>query len=288
MVLYQIIIILIFSRILGNKIHEHYEYAKLFSATVRGQTKGCVSYMMPVFNKAKYLNRSIGSILGQNYKCLEVIAINDASTDNSLDILNYWTKQDKRVIVHTLAKNKGIMLARIEGVLLSYYDYLFSIDPDDELPANSLKDYINYAIKTNSDMVMGIILANNHNKISTFTWKIIKEDLNRTQMISLFQGCKWGWTIFRLIKRDVFLKGVLLLIDKYYVPIINADDKLLIGATILYSNNYSYYPNPTYIYYQNLPDNSGSKAYSHRKFSNPHSESLVNAFLRTQYPNFRC
>lgn len=270
---------------LNKKRLKCYKVADIFSATVNGQTKGCISYMMPVFNKAKYLNRSIGSILKQNYRCLEVIAVNDASTDNSIDILNYWRKQDKRVIVHTSSKNQGIMITRIQGVLLSYYDYLFSIDPDDKLPKNSLNQYINYALKTNSDMVMGQIMAIDGNRKYKFNWKMVKRDLNKTEMISLFSSCQWGWTIFRLVKRKVFIQAVLLLISKYYVPIVRADDRLLMGVAILFANNYSYFPKPTYIYYQYLPDSSGTDTYSKQKYSNVQSESLVYVFLQTLYPN---
>lgn len=261
---------------------------KIFHATVNAKTYGCVSFMLPVFNKAKYLNRSIGSIIRQNYKCLEIITINDASTDNSLDILNYWMKHDKRVIVHTTKKNQGIMLTRIQGVLLSIYEYTHPMDPDDELPENSLKTFVDYAIQTNSDMVMGKVLVKTRKGIGTWNYKMIREYMNRTQMLSRFTACSMNWNLFRLIKRKVFLPAVQLLMDKYYVPLVYADDKLLMAAVIYYSNNFSYYSKPTYIYYYGLPDNSVSGAYFKKKFSNPQSSSLASAFIRIIFPGFKC
>lgn len=249
---------------------------------------GCVSFMLPVFNKARYLNRSIGSILRQDYYCLEVIAIDDGSTDNSFNILKYWMKQDNRVIVHKFEKNKGLVPARIQGVLLSYYDYLHPIDPDDELPANCLKGFINYALQTNSDMVMGKILKRNYRGTSNYGFKMVREYMNKTQMVARFTACTMNWNLIRLFKRKVFLPAVQLLIDKFYLPIIYAEDKLIMGVVILFSNNFSYYSKPTYIYYTSLPDNSLSSFYSNRKYTNSQSANLVSAILRTLYPKLRC
>lgn len=55
----------------------------LFTASVYKKKQECVFFISPIFNKAKYLNMSIERILMQDHKCLEVIAINDVSTDNS-------------------------------------------------------------------------------------------------------------------------------------------------------------------------------------------------------------
>lgn len=256
--------------------------------SVHDSERGCISFMMPVFNKAKYLNRSIGSVLGQNHQCIEVIAVDDGSTDNSNNILKYWMNHDKRVLVHTFKNNKGNIPARIKAVLLSIYDNLFSIDPDDELPSNCLKDFMSYALKTNSDMVMGRVLAEYKNGSGDWNFQMNRVYMNRTQMISLFTSCNMNWNLFRLIKRKVFMPAVQILLDRFYVPILNADDRLMMGSIILFSNNFSYYSKPTYIYYFHLPDNSRSNAYFKKRFSNKHSSSLVRAFLLTLYPDLKC
>lgn len=243
--------------------------------------------MMPVFNKEKYLNRSIISILSQNHKCLEIIAIDDGSTDKSNDILKYWMKRDKRVIVHTFKKNKGNIPARIKGVLLSYYNYLFSLDPDDEMPYNCLGQFVEHAIQTSSDMVMGQVMAKYlDGNVGDWDYKMVRESMNKTEMISRFVNCSMNWNLIRLIKRKVFLPAVQLLIDKFYLPILYADDKLIMGALLKFANNYSYYPKTTYIYYHYLPDSSRTGAYFKKKYSNAESKILVNAFLRVIFPKF--
>lgn len=283
-----LIIFLFFSRFAVSNLMLQYKVSNLFDFSCHLKNPGCVSFMLPVYNKAKYLNRSIGSILGQNHQCIEIIAINDGSTDNSKDILKYWMKKDRRVIVHAFEKNRGLVAARIQGVLLSFYNYVHPMDPDDELPKNCLGGFISYALQTNCDMVMGRVQAKYSKGIGNWNYKMVREYMNRTQMLSRFRGCSMNWNLFRLFKRNVFLPAVELLLNKFYLPILYAEDKLFMGTILLFANNYSYYSKPTYIYYYSLPDNSRSGFYNMKKYSNSQSSALVSAFLRIIHPNFRC
>lgn len=258
------------------------------NTTIARRKDGCVSFMLPVFNKARYLNRSIGSILDQNYECLEINLIDDGSTDNSNDIMKHWLKRDSRITLHTFEQNRGLVAARIEGVLMSYYDYVHPMDPDDELSKNCLNDFISYALQTNSDMVMGKVIAVTHNQRSEWDFRMVRENLNKTQLISRFYACDLNWNLVRLIKRNIILKAVQLLLEKFYVPVLNGEDKLFLGTILLFANNYSYYKEPVYIYYVTLPDNSRSGAYFKKKYSNDNSLHLVNAFLQTIHPNLKC
>ena len=66
----------------------------------------CVSIVMPIYNAEKFLNKSLESVLNQTLNNIEIICVNDGSTDNSLNIINYYAKNDKRIVIFN-KKNSG-------------------------------------------------------------------------------------------------------------------------------------------------------------------------------------
>ena len=81
----------------------------------KSKNQPLVSVIMPIFNADKYLNASLQSVTCQTYKNLEIICINDESTDNSINILETWTKKDKRIKLIS-QKNRGAGAARNRGM----------------------------------------------------------------------------------------------------------------------------------------------------------------------------
>lgn len=91
-----------------------------------------VSVIMPVYNAEKSLIRSVGSVLGQDYSDLELILVNDGSTDKSFNICNAFARADSRVkVVHQ--KNSGVSAARNAGIDAACGAYIFFLDSDDYL-----------------------------------------------------------------------------------------------------------------------------------------------------------
>ena len=118
-----------------------------------------ISIFLAIYNKEKYLERSIGSIQKQSLKDLEIIAVNDASTDNSLNILKEMRIKDPRIIIINNKKNRGSLYSRAIGILNSNGEYLLSLDPDDEYQgSNNLRYLYNKAKNLNVDVVNFIIL----------------------------------------------------------------------------------------------------------------------------------
>lgn len=60
-----------------------------------------ISVIVPVYNASRYLERSLGSIVNQTYKNLEIICVNDGSTDNSLEVLEKFKENDSRIKIYT-------------------------------------------------------------------------------------------------------------------------------------------------------------------------------------------
>lgn len=89
-----------------------------------------LSIVVPVYNVAPYLDRSIRSILGQTYQNLEVILVDDGSTDGSGEICEEYARQDSRVVL-ICQENQGASAARRNGIRVASGTYMGFIDPDD-------------------------------------------------------------------------------------------------------------------------------------------------------------
>ena len=110
-----------------------------------------VSVIVPIYNTAKYLNKCIDSILNQTEKDIELILVNDGSTDNSEDIINNY--KDKR-IKYISKKNEGIGKTRNRGIKEAKGKYLMFIDSDDYISSNCVEVMFGNAIKNNADIVI--------------------------------------------------------------------------------------------------------------------------------------
>ena len=113
-----------------------------------------VSIIIPVYNVQDYLEKCIESCVEQNYLDLEIIIINDGSTDKSLELLNELPKKGRTVkIIDKL--NEGVTAARLEGLLLATGDFVLLLDGDDYLDTSTISGYINVVNRTNCDFVLG-------------------------------------------------------------------------------------------------------------------------------------
>ena len=111
-----------------------------------------ISIIIPIYNAEKYISRCISSILDSSYKNFEIICVNDGSTDNTIELLNEFSKKDNRVKVYT-KKNGGSASARNYGLNLVNGDYLAFIDADDYVHKDYFKILYNTAKKYNTDIV---------------------------------------------------------------------------------------------------------------------------------------
>lgn len=110
-----------------------------------------ISVVVPVFNAEKYVNRCIDSILNQTYEKLEVILVNDGSSDGSVKICEKWQKLDSRVKLIT-QENAGVSAARNTGIANATGDYIAFVDNDDWLRPEMFKNLIRKAQKDNADL----------------------------------------------------------------------------------------------------------------------------------------
>ncbi len=112
-----------------------------------------LSVIVSVYNVEKYIAECLDSILSQEGVDFEVICVNDASPDRSIEILQDYAERDSRVRVVNLEKNGGVSHARNIGMSLAQGEYLLLIDGDDKLEAGFISSLYELIRKTNVDRV---------------------------------------------------------------------------------------------------------------------------------------
>ncbi len=106
-----------------------------------------VSIITPVFNSENYLEETINSVLNQTYQNWELIIIDDCSTDNSVDIINKFLKNDSRIKFISLNKNSGVASARNSGIEVAKGRFIAFLDSDDIWDENKLEYQLSLMIK---------------------------------------------------------------------------------------------------------------------------------------------
>lgn len=116
----------------------------------RKMKKPLVTVVVPVYNTGKYIDRCLKSIVNQTYKNLEIILVDDGSTDNSSLLCDEWKKKDKRIIaVHK--KNAGLGMARNSGIEYATGEYVSFVDSDDFVDLDIYELLVRNIEKSNAD-----------------------------------------------------------------------------------------------------------------------------------------
>lgn len=111
-----------------------------------------ISIIVPVYNVSDFLPQCLDSLIKQSYQNIEIIAVNDGSTDNSLEILNRYTQAFSQIRIISQA-NAGLSAARNTGIAASNGEYLCFVDSDDWIDTDTCQKAIEAVQKNNVDIV---------------------------------------------------------------------------------------------------------------------------------------
>lgn len=111
-----------------------------------------VSIIIPIYNQENYLTECLDSISGQTYKQIDIICVNDGSTDNSLALLRDYGIKDERIKIVD-KKNDGVNMARKSGWDIATGDYVTFLDPDDFLDRSAIEQSVSILEKRGADIV---------------------------------------------------------------------------------------------------------------------------------------
>ncbi len=123
-----------------------------------------VSIVIPVFNVAPYLDMCMQSVCAQTLADIEIIAVNDASTDNSLAVLRKWQQKDSRIKIINHETNTLTAGARNDGLDMAHGEYVCFLDGDDYLDTTFCEKLYNLAKSTDADIAKGLTKTFNVDK----------------------------------------------------------------------------------------------------------------------------
>lgn len=121
-----------------------------------------VSIIVPVYNVEPYLDKCLESLSEQTLKEIEIIAVNDFSSDKCKDILTKYAERDNRIKVINKCKNEGTASARNTGLSNAQGEYIGFVDGDDYVDKNFYEKLYNLAVNKNADIAKGV--TKTHNK----------------------------------------------------------------------------------------------------------------------------
>lgn len=114
-----------------------------------------ISVIVPIYNVEKFLPDCLDSILCQTYENLEIILVDDGSTDNSAKIMKQYAAQDERIKPVSHEKNRGLFAARLTGADIATGKYIAFVDSDDHISVDWFRLLVKKAEKENADIVVG-------------------------------------------------------------------------------------------------------------------------------------
>lgn len=205
-----------------------------------------VSVIIPVFNREKLILSTLMTVKNQNYRPLEVILIDDASSDNTVNVINNFIKNNLedqfKVILFSNKSNKGACYCRNHGILKSNGKYIQFLDSDDLLHFNKINLQVSSLENDNTNVAISDYQYFQNNK----KIKNCKNDGN------LFMRVAFGWSIFTasplisssLIKNKLAWNEKLLFLQ----------DKDFLFKVLMVSGHYSYVPSFSSYYIQHNSD----------------------------------
>jgi len=223
-----------------------------------------LSFVIPIYNAELYLNKCVDSILSSNSKNIEIILVDDGSTDNSGKICDEYAQNNKRIrVIHQ--KNQGVSSARNTGIKEASGNNIFFIDNDDWIDGSKIENIIKIIDEKDPDIIINrslIVTENNELIKNDF---IIKDKVNgkdAEDVINYFRqekvklGAPWQY----IFKKEIVIKN-----NISFNPRQNGVDDSYFSAA-LFVNSKSFYLNDNIIYYWRQRINSQGKTHPKHEY----------------------
>lgn len=211
----------------------------------KNSTSVKVSIIVPVHNSEKYLKRCLDSIFNQSLREIEVIAVNDESTDNSINILKeYKTIYKDKIIIIDLKERRGPGGARNEGILASKGEYIGFVDSDDDISSDMYEVLYSIAKKCDYDMVDCSFYSEyaNENMRTIGNNDLGNLTLDKKKNLILHAGFIWS----KIIKKSIIIENNIRFRERSIY-----EDIDFIRVVILYLNNIAATEKVLYYYRNN-------------------------------------
>ena len=235
-----------------------------------------VSIIVAAYNIEDYIKRCMYSIVNQTFKDIEIIVVNDGSTDNTLNIINDFAKNDARIKIID-KKNGGLIEARKSGLEIASGEYILFLDGDDWLHLEAIEKLYQEAKKDNFDIVLyNFYLAYDNNKLeekSSFE-EIVKHEDDYLKLSLTGQIGANIWAKF--LKRKFLIDNNI----EFVKNITYAEDVATTNLLFMYSPKVSTIDENLHYYYQR--ENSVTKVIDEKVFDIPKALEFIKSNLEKQ------
>ena len=201
-----------------------------------------VSLIVPVFDKSAHLAECLESLLDQSLADIEIICIDDASTDTSLEILEAYAASDSRIRLIRNDSNAGAARSRNAGLDLATGAYLRFVDADDIVPQDSTKTLYDRAILTAADLVRGSIALFRGERSSLVSTARVGDRWTTTFATSPDLWIPWWHTTYLISAGLLREHGI------RYPDLRRGEDPVFIASVLAAARTISTIPDIVYLY----------------------------------------
>jgi len=212
-----------------------------------------ITVIIPVFNAEKHIHKCINSIFQQNIDSIEIIAINDGSSDNSLEILNRNNERHPELIIINHPANRGAGAARNNAIKEARGKYIAYIDSDDWIGEKYLERLYHEAEKTGADIVFSNLMMVNNNveqQFIPFQAVINKYHNTNIPLTDLPNDCRTTAPWMKLFRKDFITKNNLQFLEGIKL---GAEDIPFSWTAYCIASNISFCQD-VYYYYNSIQD----------------------------------
>lgn len=205
-----------------------------------------ISIIIPVYNIERYIGKCLESLIKQTYNNIEIIVINDGSTDQSFNVIEKYCENDLRIELIN-QENQGVNEARKNGYLHSSGDYLLFVDGDDWLEIDAIDKLVDIAIKHNPDIILFDTIRVNNEKKVPLVFNYLDTSQNEIDLLEkLFLYDIHPSVCSKMVKKEFLMK-----LDIPFCPRLNyAEDLATCSKWFQHKPTYFYLNQHLYNYYQ--------------------------------------
>lgn len=211
-----------------------------------------VSIIVPVYNLEGYVDNCIKSLVNQTYQNIEILCIDDGSTDKSAEVIKSFAQKDDRV-VYVYKENGGVSSARNLGLDMFKGEYVMFVDGDDYLHPQAVELFVKISTETNSDVVCSNLEETNN----LCSQKIISDygakHVDVSEIFDVFSDLIYKSACAKLYKKDVVSTS------DFPEEITNGEDTIFFVKVLDASPSVYYIDLPLYFYYKRVSSASRSE-----------------------------
>ena len=169
--------------------------------------KETISIIVPIYNVESYLERCLQSLVGQTYSDIEIILVDDGSTDSCPQICDKWAENDERIkVIHK--ENGGLSDARNAGIAVATGDYIAFVDSDDWVELDYYEVLIQKLIENDADIIeCGVYLVNEMGEL--LTQRSAKNEILVLNRVEALQKLVMEDGVYQTVWNKLYKRGVI-------------------------------------------------------------------------------